>query len=111
MTNDTNKQNEIERYVKITHTDKYGFNGYTSIKVAVTNETTDEIHGYKFRDSLTRGHHIGNEITVRKENVASWETYTPHPDMKTESEVKWEYVHGLIDEDELEEQLDDALLG
>jgi hypothetical protein len=99
------RSDEIESYYRITHRQNW-HGGSPTIKVAVTEETDEEIRGYKFKDSITRGHQFRGEIVVRKENVAAWEQFDPIPDNKSEHKIKEDYVAGRIDEEEMEQQLE-----
>lgn len=107
MTENDQHETEIQHYYKITHPESW-HGGSSLIKVAVTEETNEEIRGYRFRDTLTRGHQLQGRLTVRKDNVAAWEEFHPLPDQKRAHVIKEDYVKGRIDEDQLEQQLEET---
>lgn len=73
MTTEYGTEDEYETVYQVHSAVKYGFGGNTSMWVAVTQETEDQIIGQYFPPTYSRP---GKRVVINKTNVAGWEVDT-----------------------------------
>jgi len=108
-------RDNFEAVYEISHTEQSGFGGNTTIRLAVEEETDTEITGRKF-DS-TAEYPDQAITTIQKSNVVGWTELpteyqripTGDPDL-TEQEVTDLYAAGEIDEEEMDELMEKAII-